>query len=409
MDVLFLGVDSRVASLLRKHLGSQATSKIRVHSLSADGSADLQSGRWDVMILGANVRFHPRLAELVKHDRLQGLKLVLTDKDDLQPTIEFWGTHVYSYFLTPINRELFQLLWQNVVERIDLSKKLSRLSKQHKKHRAGALEQQEVVKSLFTTHLQLQELNQEKTNLLARTSHELLTPLTALQGYLQLLANGQAGPVNELQFRIAKSALDSCERLLRLARSLTDLGVLDQNAEAFLQLDTADIGECLSRSVSELDRKIKAKKIHLEVELAELPKFRFDFDRMEQVLINLLDNAVKFTPEDGTVHIRCSPHFWDRRTVREMVYVQQERRGNTPPIGINSVRVVVKDTGIGIPAEFLQDIFEEYSRVSNDNGTPRGFGLGLAVSRRIILAHQGKIWAESKPGHGSSFTALIPL
>jgi len=93
-----------------------------------------------------------------------------------------------------------------------------------------------------------------------------------------------------------------------------------------------------------------------------------------------------------------------------MIYGSHERRGKVLPIGVNSVRITVEDTGVGIPAEFLQDIFEEYSRIPNNgSGNSRGFGLGLAVARRIALAHEGKIWAESKPGSGSSFTVLIPI
>jgi len=372
-------------------------------------AVELRSGHWDVVIIDSKLKSHRRLSEMVKRDRFVGLKIVLTEISDLHSTIEFWGTRVYSYFLKPINRELFQLLWQRVLAQIELRQKVSRLSKQQKKQRAGVLEQQEVVKSLFTTHLKLQELNQEKTNFLARTSHELLTPLTALQGYLQLLGNGKTGQVNELQSRVVKSSLESCERLLRLARSLTDLAALDQSVTN-LQVETRQIQECLSRSIAELSGQIKAKKLALHVDVDEqIPPFRFDFDRMQQVFVNLLGNAVKFTPEGGTIRVLCRPHFWDRKTVREIVQVSQEMRGENHPNGVNSVRVVVEDTGIGIPAEFLHDVFEEYSRVTTDNGTPRGFGLGLAVARRVVLAHQGKIWAESTPGRGSSFTVLFPI
>jgi signal transduction histidine kinase len=123
----------------------------------------------------------------------------------------------------------------------------------------------------------------------------------------------------------------------------------------------------------------------------------------------LLDNAIKFTPDGGTIRLSAMPYFWERRTVRELIHNPQERRGTLRSNGFNSVRVVVSDTGVGVPAEFLHDIFEEYSRVSNDSATPRGFGLGLGIARRIILAHEGKIWAESQPGQGSTFTVLLPI
>ena len=409
MDVLLLGVDPPVKRFLRQCVGASSPSPVRFHSLPYEGGIAARPGSWDVVVLDRKVNANPELAKAIKQDRLQGLKIVLTEKENLRSAIEFWGTGVYDYLLKPLNRESFQLLWNNVQERIDLGRKVSRLEKQRKKQKATILRQKEASKDLFLLHLKMQALIQDKTNFLARTSHELRTPLAALQGFLELSVNGKAGPLNELQSHLLNCSLESCRRLLRLANSLTDLSAMD-GSQASLQLEVGNIRDCIARVLSELNAVAEGKGVVVEVECsAEIPPFRYDSDRMQQVIGNLAENAIKFTPPGGKVRLRCSPHFWERRTVREMIHASQDRRASDPASGFNSIRIVVEDTGLGIPVEFLQDIFEEYSRVTNGGGSPKGFGLGLAVARQIVVAHEGKIWAESQPGHGSTFTVLIPL
>ena len=167
--------------------------------------------------------------------------------------------------------------------------------------------------------------------------------------------------------------------------------------------------ECLQRAAQDVRSATEEKNLQMVMECtADLPPLRFDFDRMQQVFVNLLENAVKFTPEGGKIHIHCSPYFWERRTTDEMLYASRDKRRQNRGTHCNSVRIEVHDTGSGIPAEFLQNIFQEYVRGTNGNGSSKGFGLGLAVARLIVAAHEGKIWAESEPGSGSSFKVLIP-
>lgn len=404
-----LGVEQNISSSFWRSLEADESSKLHVHRCSIENSTDLEKGDWDVIVVGSKVQFHLPLADSIRKKHIQGLKIVLTEKENLRAAIDFWGSEVYSYLLKPVNRDLFRLLWQNAVERVELNKKVSRLSQERKRQRADGIAKEEYLKDLFTSHLTMQELNQEKTNFLARTSHELLTPLTALKGYLELVANGKPGPVNEVQLQALNASLDICRRLHRLSMSLTDHTALEQSHYR-LQFETRDILECLSQAVSELQGLINEKGLDFKLETnGKIPPFQFDFDRMLQVFVNLIENAVKFTPAGGTIRVRCNAHVWDRRTAREMIYGQQERRFNVSDFDFNSVRICVEDNGPGVPPEFMTEIFEEYSRVESDNGSPRGFGLGLAVSRRIVLAHQGKIWVEGKTGQGSAFKVLIPV
>ncbi|MCH8269566.1 MAG: HAMP domain-containing histidine kinase [Acidobacteria bacterium] len=417
MDVLLLGLDPNVEGLLRKHTESSSTQKVHFHSSPAENGADFTTRQWDMIVLDRSIRSNVHLADAVKTNSLGGLKIVLTEKENLDSAIEFWGPAIYSYIFKPVNWMLFQVIWQQALERIRLNSKLFRLEKQHekkhemqqKKRRAHAPQQEEILKDLFVTHLKMQELDQEKTDFLARTSHELRTPLTALQGYLELLAHSKAGAVNELQAHLLGRSLDTCRRLQGLSNSLMDLSTLNSN-RTHLQLGKENIQECLAQVVAELSQAIEEKNLELRFDnAAEIPKFRFDADQMHQVFINLLDNAIKFTPAGGGIQIRSLPYFWERRTVRELVFAQQDRRIAVSPADFNSVRISVEDTGRGIPPECLQDIFQEYSRVVNGNGSPKGFGLGLAVARKIVMAHEGKVWAENRQGQGSAFTVLIPI
>jgi signal transduction histidine kinase len=121
------------------------------------------------------------------------------------------------------------------------------------------------------------------------------------------------------------------------------------------------------------------------------------------VAANLLDNSLKHTPAGGRVTLKAEPHFWDRR-VAAAAPAEERRRLRLPRP--NSVEVCVADSGPGIPAEYHQDIFEDFVRVDRNTS---GMGLGLAIAKRLIQAHRGKIWVESEPKSGSKFTFLLPM
>lgn len=408
MDVLLLGIDPTMKKFLREQIAPTTPSKPRFYSPPLDHGSVPVTGRWDLVVLDRKVKAHGELAEAIKTNQVEGLKIVLTERENLHSAIEFWGTGIYSYLLKPINRELFRLVWQNALERIQLAKEVSRLQQQKKKQRTMSVEHQDILQDLFVAHLKMQELEEAKTGFLVRTAHELRSPLTALKGYLDLLANGKAGTVNELQREMLINSMHSCRRLLRLAHSLLDLSALG-GYRAHLKLERGDVSECLHRAMEEVRPATEAKGLELKMTLeADLPPLRFDFDRMQQVMVNLLENAVKFTLPGGTVRLRCGPYFWDRRTVKEMIPTAPERRQEGRSTPGNSVRIVVEDTGVGIAPELLPDIFEEYFRGTNGEGSPKGFGLGLAVARQIVAAHDGTIGAESQLGCGSCFTVVIP-
>jgi len=146
------------------------------------------------------------------------------------------------------------------------------------------------------------------------------------------------------------------------------------------------------------------KGVKLDVNLdPSIPTFRFDYQKVQQAAANLLDNSLKHTPSGGTVTLVAKPHFWERR-VAEVAPTQERRRFRLPRP--NSVEVSVSDSGSGIAPEHHQEIFEDFVRVDRNTS---GMGLGLAIAKRLVQAHRGKIWVESEAKRGSTFHFLLPI
>jgi signal transduction histidine kinase len=164
-----------------------------------------------------------------------------------------------------------------------------------------------------------------------------------------------------------------------------------------------DLRDCLTEVATRWQEAFQRKHVRLEVSLDEtLPAFRFDYQKVQQVVANLVDNALKHTPSGGTVTLSATSHFWERRNAMDAPAADR-RHGRSQ--AANSVRVAVTDTGPGIAAEHHHEIFEDFVRVDR---TSSGMGLGLAIAHRLVQAHRGKIWVDSELHRGSTFTVLLP-
>jgi signal transduction histidine kinase len=257
-------------------------------------------------------------------------------------------------------------------------------------------------RNLLAAYLRLQEANRQKTVLLGSAAHELKTPLAVMKGYYDLLLSGSLGKLSERQQDILRESKESCDRLVRLVSMFLNYSALE-SGKLVLQLCENDLRDCINDLASRWGDAFQRASVRLDVQVhPDLPLFKFDYQKVQQCIFNLLDNALKHTPTTGLVTLRAQPHFWERR-VSEASPSQERRRGNPPRP--NSVLVSVTDTGHGIAAEFHQEIFEEFVRVDPSSS---GMGLGLAITKRLIQAHRGKIWVDSEPGRGSSFSFLLP-
>lgn len=265
------------------------------------------------------------------------------------------------------------------------------------------LQEREITyRNLLAAYLRLQEVNRQKTVFLASAAHELKTPLAVVKGYYDLLLSNSLGKLNDKQRDILQESKDSCERLVRLVSMFLNYSTLE-SGKLVLHLRDNDLRDCLTELTTRWSEAFQRKHVRLEVSLdAGLPIFKFDYQKVQQTVANLLDNALKHTPAGGIVTLRAEPHFWERRSAQNAP--KQDRRRNRNGVG-NAVRVAVTDTGPGIASEHHQEIFEDFVRVDR---TSSGMGLGLAIAKRLVQAHRGKIWVDSEPRRGCTFTFLLP-
>src|SRR6267378_466362 len=258
-------------------------------------------------------------------------------------------------------------------------------------------------RNLLAAYLKLQEVNRQKTVFLASVAHELKTPLAVIKGYYDLLLTNSLGKLTDKQKDILEESKESCERLVRLVSMFLNYSALE-SGKLVLQLRENDLRDCLVEMTGRWSEAFQRKGVKLETQIdPSIPTFKFDYQKVQQAAANLLDNALKHTPKGGTVILRAKPHFWERR-VAEVSPVEERRRFRLPRP--NSVEVSVTDSGTGIAPEHHQEIFEDFVRVDRNTS---GMGLGLAIAKRLIQAHRGKIWVESESRSGSRFTFLLPM
>src|SRR5580693_3909350 len=258
-------------------------------------------------------------------------------------------------------------------------------------------------RNLLAAYLRLQEVNRQKTVFLASAAHELKTPLAVMKGYYDLLLTGSLGKLDDRQREILLESKESCDRLVRLVSMFLNYSALE-SGKLILQLRENDLRDCIRDITGRWSDAFSRAKVRLELKVhPELPVFKFDYQKVQQCVANFLDNALKHTPPEGCVTLLAQPHFWERRT-SEAAPANDRRRGRGGRN--NSILVSVSDTGSGIAAEFHQEIFEEFVRVDPSSS---GMGLGLAITKRLIQAHRGKVWVDSVVGSGSAFSFLLPI
>jgi signal transduction histidine kinase len=241
---------------------------------------------------------------------------------------------------------------------------------------------------------------------LAAAAHELKTPLAIMGGYLNLLLTQKLGPLAPRQLEVLREMQDNGDRLTNFVQNVLSYATLKVNRYE-IQNEVADINACLREIAEFWAQKFQDKAIAFYFFPDEkLPAFPFDWYKVQHVVSNLLDNAMKYTPSSGTVWLHVEPFFWERRAVRRRPLIERRRRLVAAP---NCCRISIADTGPGIAPEFQQEIFEEYFRLTSEGSRAEGHGLGLAIARRLVQAAGGKIWVESEPDSGSKFSFLCLL
>ena len=235
----------------------------------------------------------------------------------------------------------------------------------------------------------LRETTHRLSYLLFIASHDLKAPLAAVESYLQVLLGGFVGPISEKQHQLLLRCSERTKEALELVSDFLDVSRLEAG-QMFDELEVIRITNVARRAVDVVQPTAEGKGVSLQVEIpGDIPGIRGAALRLQQVLVNILINAVRYTPRGGEVSLAVVDNG-------------------------DHVRIEVADTGMGIPAEDLPHIFDEFYRGGNTNGDSVGSGLGLAIARRIVQAHGGRIWAESplRPeaelDKGSRFIIILP-
>lgn len=227
----------------------------------------------------------------------------------------------------------------------------------------------------------LKELDRLKTDFVASVSQDLRSPLTAILGYVELLS--RAGSINEQQQMFIDRIVMSAQSITNLITDLLDLSRIE-NANLDAAPETVNLAAVIEYALATVEGQVRDKQQHLTVQLAaDAPLVYGNPQRLKQLVRNLVLNATQYTPECGVITIRLSDHA-------DLAVLQ------------------VEDSGIGIPLDEQPHIFEKFYRASNVRSEYEGSGLGLAIVRSIVERHNGRIWVESLPGRGTTFTVILP-
>lgn len=240
----------------------------------------------------------------------------------------------------------------------------------------GMLEERNL--ELKKVNSRLLELDRLKSNFIAMAAHELRAPINIINGYLETLIEGAGGPLNTRQTDMATLALHSNSDLARLVGEMLDLSIIE-SGRVPLEPESRSVTEAVEKAVALIGPDAASKGIKFSFDAKPAEAF-FDHRKIAQVLMNLLGNAVKFTPSGGEIRVGISD-------------------------GKDEVTVNISDTGQGIPKRDLEKVFDEFYKGAS---MEKGMGLGLTICKKILELHGGRIWVESEEGKGSRFRFTLP-
>jgi signal transduction histidine kinase len=246
-----------------------------------------------------------------------------------------------------------------------------------------AIQNARLFRELADKSHQLEVASQHKSEFLANMSHELRTPLNAIIGFSEVLTERMFGELNDKQAEYLKDIYASGTHLLSLINDILDLSKIEAGRME-LELTDFNLPQAIDNALTLVRERAGRRGITLQATIDEgIGEVRADERKIRQVVLNLLSNAIKFTPEGGRIEVLAAP-----------------RDG--------SVEVAVSDTGVGIAQEDQEAVFEEFRQVGTSAAKQEGTGLGLALCRKFVELHGGRIRVHSEVGVGSTFTFTIP-
>lgn len=258
---------------------------------------------------------------------------------------------------------------------------------------------EDVNRKLYAKDLELKLMRQEletleeaKSKFISVTAHQMRTPLSAIKWTFNMLIDGQLGEINEEQKKFIQQGSESADRMIGIVNSLLQVDNIDAKWHENDKLETVDLVTLIAGVINEFSNQIRSKEIDFVFKepASNLPTIEADPSKVKMVIENLLDNAIKYTPEKGRVSI--------------------EIRDDKVNSAQNSIEVIIRDSGIGIPSNEQNNLFTKFFRASNAVSVePNGSGVGLYIAKDIIERHNGALWFESKASQGTSFHFTIPI
>ena len=350
--------DARLVAMMLDDLQNSTSSYDLTHVESlSDGVHRLDTGGFDVVLLDLSLPDGRGVENLEPvQERAAGAPVILvTGRGSERVAVQAMKEGAADYLSkSDLNAEVLHRALHNALEKASYRRKLDQLE-------------------VF------------KATLVATASHELRTPLAIIREYVALVKDEVPGPLNEAQRECLEGALRNCDRLGKLIHNTLDLHRLEHNAGDLRRVGF-DIWALLDATVRDFNLQASHKGQSLRLDVPpDLPQVLGDPHQIQQVVVNLVGNALKFTPEQGSVRISAKST-------------------------VDAVEILVTDDGPGIPEDDLQRVFEPFAQVDRlDAPGPQGTGLGLAIATRIMDAHDGALTVKSQVGEGSTFTFSIPI
>jgi signal transduction histidine kinase len=310
------------------------------------------------------------IAEISKF-KPETLMVMLTGHGTIDTALEAMRRGASDYLTKPVNLDEMIVRLQKVLE-----------------ERQRFVRLKDFATQLEIANQELKRIDQIKSEFVSVASHELRTPLAAIKNAIQLILSGKTGEINEDQSRFLSMAERNISRLTNILNDLLNLSRIE-SGKIGMEFEELDLRVPIEFILTSLKPQADGKSIQLAMEIQkDLPSVYADRQRLEQILTNLIGNAIKFTPEGGKIMVSA-----------------KSLNGQE-----NRVAISVKDSGIGIPEDQREKIFEKFHQVEDSlRRSIAGTGLGLAITRGLVEAHNGKIWVESEVGKGSTFTFTLPM
>ena len=376
IKILIIEFDSKILLKIKDVLSNQEGVSYEVSWLQKEEELlkKIDEERFDAIMLsydlpGANGM---EILSDLQYKELQGPVIMLANKGQEEFGAQAVRQGAYEYVIRQKGFEQgLPLVIHNALSAFKRDKERERLQKEVA---AKKIE-------LEAANKKLKELDRIKSDFVANVAHEFRTPLTIIKGNVDLVVKGGLGDVTSEQKEMLDGAKNVANRLARLVNDLLDISKIE-SGKMNLSADSININRIIEENLPGFTKMIKDRKQTLKKELArDMPDIKADMDKITQVFINLVSNAIKYSPEGGSIAVKS---------------LNLE----------NEIMVEVSDTGEGVSSENLDKIFDKFTRVTAEK--KEGTGLGLPIAKDIVVLHKGRMWVKSEIGKGSQFYFTLP-